>query len=103
MSTSDPSHASESPSAVPDLSATSAAETFPPAEASSIPAKAKEHKIRVSQAVHDAAAKDGDEFLRFLRTASAVREPRLEAEQALLIARFDQLAERKDQLLSSQH
>jgi len=30
MSTSDPSHASESPSAVPDLSATSAAETFPP-------------------------------------------------------------------------
>jgi Mg2+-importing ATPase len=42
--------------------------TLPPAEASPIAAKAKEHHIRVSQDVLDAAAKDGDELLRFLHS-----------------------------------
>jgi Mg2+-importing ATPase len=47
------------------------AETTPPApDESQIPAKAKEHNIRVSPAVLDAAAKDGDELLRTLHTAS---------------------------------
>jgi hypothetical protein len=47
------------------------ATTTPPApDESQIPAKAKEHNIRVSPAVLDAAAKDGDELLRSLHTAS---------------------------------
>ena len=52
----------------------SSAGTKPPTGKSVIPAKifakAKEHNIRVSPAVLDAAAKDGDELLRFLHTAS---------------------------------
>jgi Mg2+-importing ATPase len=51
----------------------SAAGTQPPSGKSLIPAKifatTKEHNIRVSPAVLDAAAKDGDELLRSLRTA----------------------------------
>ncbi|HEY1254789.1 MAG TPA: magnesium-translocating P-type ATPase, partial [Terracidiphilus sp.] len=48
------------------------AKTTPPApDESQIPAKAKEHNIRVSPAVLDAAGKVGDDLLRSLRTASA--------------------------------
>jgi hypothetical protein len=42
--------------------------TPPPEEASPIAAKAKEHHIRVSPDVLDAAAKDGDELLRLLHS-----------------------------------
>jgi len=49
--------------------ATSTSETLPPSEASPVPAKAKEHNIRISPAVHDAAGKNGDALLQSLRTA----------------------------------
>ena len=42
--------------------------TPPAPDESQIPAKAKEHNIRVSPAVLEAAAKDGDELLRSMRT-----------------------------------
>ena len=46
----------------------SPAGTPPPPDKSPIPAKAKDHNIRVSPAVLDAAAKDGDELLHSLHT-----------------------------------
>jgi len=68
MTTPDPSHAETKP----PLEASSSAVTTPaPAEASPIPAKAKQHNIRVSPAVLDAAGKQGDELLQFLHTAPA--------------------------------
>jgi Mg2+-importing ATPase len=48
--------------------ATGTAGTLPPPEASPIPAKAKEHNIRVSPAVLDAAGKNGDALLQSLHT-----------------------------------
>jgi hypothetical protein len=73
MTTPDPSHAVEKPAASPDPKAVqsnaSAVGTQPPPVASPIPAKAKEHNIRVSPAVLDAAGKDGDALLQSLRTA----------------------------------
>jgi len=73
MTIPDPSHAMEKPAASPDPKAihniASAVGTQPPPVASPIPAKAKEHNIRVSPAVLDAAEKDGDALLQSLRTA----------------------------------
>jgi Mg2+-importing ATPase len=69
MTTPDPSHAVEKPPAEPNSGATSPAETLPPVETSPIPAKAKEHNIRVSPAVLDAAGKEGDALLQSLHTA----------------------------------
>jgi Mg2+-importing ATPase len=73
MTTPDPSHAVEKPAASPDPKAVqsnaSAVGTLPPPDESPIPAKAKEHNIRVSPAVLDAAGKDGDALLQSLRTA----------------------------------
>jgi Mg2+-importing ATPase len=71
MTTSDPSHVAESASTVQNSSVTDTAKTLSPAEVSPIPAKTKGHNIRVSQAVLDAAEKESDELLRFLRTALA--------------------------------
>jgi len=71
MTTPDPSHAAEKPPVEANSGATSAAETLPPPDASPIPAKAKEHNIRVSPAVIDAAGKEGDELLQSLHTAIA--------------------------------
>ena len=45
------------------------AKTLPPPDASPVAAKAKEHNIRVSAAVLDAAARDGDDLLRSLRSS----------------------------------
>jgi Mg2+-importing ATPase len=66
--TSDSISTVEKPTANPSSGAAGPAMTPPPAEASPIAAKAKEHHIRVSPDVLDAAAKDGDELLRFLRS-----------------------------------
>ena len=66
--TSDSSSTVEKPAANPSSGAADPAVTPPPAEASPIAAKAKEHHIRVSPDVLDAAAKDGDELLRFLHS-----------------------------------
>jgi Mg2+-importing ATPase len=44
--------------------------TLPAPDESQIPAKAKQHNIRVSPAILDAAGKDGDVLLRSLHTAS---------------------------------
>jgi Mg2+-importing ATPase len=71
ITTPDPSHAVEKLPAEANSGATSAAETLPPPDASPIPAKAKEHNIRVSPAVLDAAGKEGDELLQSLHTAIA--------------------------------
>jgi Mg2+-importing ATPase len=68
MTIPDPNHAGEKPSTEANSGTTSAAETLPPPYASPIPAKAKEHNIRVSPAVLDAAAKDGDALLQSLHT-----------------------------------
>ena len=51
-----------------DSASTITADTLPTPDVSPIPAKAKEHNIRVSAAVLDAAGKDGDELLQSLRT-----------------------------------
>jgi Mg2+-importing ATPase len=70
MTTPDPNHAVEKASVEANSETTSAAETLPPAKASPIQAKAKEHNIRVSPAVLDAAGKEGDDLLTSLRTTS---------------------------------
>ena len=67
--TSDSNSTVEKPAANPSSGAAGPVLTPPPAEASPIAAKAKEHHIRVSPDVLDAAAKDGDELLRFLHTS----------------------------------
>jgi Mg2+-importing ATPase len=66
--TSDSISTVEKPASNPSSSPAGSAVTPPPAEASPIAAKAKEHHIRVSPDVLDAAAKDGDELLRFLHS-----------------------------------
>jgi Mg2+-importing ATPase len=66
--TSDSNSTVEKPTANPSSGAAGPAMTPPPAEASPIAAKAKEHHIRVSPVVLDAAAKDSDELLRFLHS-----------------------------------
>ena len=68
--TPDPNDAVEKPSIEANSGATSAAKTPPPPDASPIPAKAKEHNIRVSPAVLDAAGKDGDALLQSLHTTA---------------------------------
>ena len=70
MATPDSNHAVENSSAKANSGALGATATLPTPDESQIPAKAKEHNIRVSPAVLDAAGKDGDELLRSLRTAS---------------------------------
>ena len=50
---------------------TGATGTLPPPDESQIPAKAKQHNIRVSPAVLDAAGKDGDSLLNSLQTSPA--------------------------------
>ena len=71
MGTLESNHAVESALAKVNAGALSAAATLPAPDESEIPAKAKQHNIRVSPAVLDAAGKDGDELLRSLRTTSA--------------------------------
>jgi Mg2+-importing ATPase len=72
MTTPDPKHALTTPSPEADSPTKgSAAETLPPPDASPIPAKAKNHNIRVSSAVLDAAGKDGDAVLQSLHTTPA--------------------------------
>src|ERR1035437_9475138 len=66
--TSDSNSTVEKPAANPSSSPAGSAATPPLAEASPIAARAKEHHIRVSPDVLDAAAKDGDELLRFLHS-----------------------------------
>jgi Mg2+-importing ATPase len=66
--TSDSNSTVEKPAANPSSGAAGSAMTPQPTEASPIAAKAKEHHIRVSPDVLDAAAKDGDELLRFLHS-----------------------------------
>src|ERR1035438_3239686 len=66
--TSDSNSTVEKPAANPNSGTAGPAVTSPHAEASPIAAKAKEHHIRVSSDVLDAAAKDGDELLRFLHS-----------------------------------
>ncbi len=68
MTTHDSIHNVEKPAGGTNSAVSDPAVTLPPIEASPIPAKAREHNIRVSPAVLDAAAKDGDELLRSLRT-----------------------------------
>jgi magnesium-transporting ATPase (P-type) len=68
MMTPDPNDAVEKHSIEANSGTTCTAETLPPPSAFSIPAKAKEHNIRVSSAVLDAAAKDGDALLQSLHT-----------------------------------
>ena len=67
--TSDSTSTVEKPAANPSSSPACSAVTPPPEEASPIAAKAKEHHIRVSPDVLDAAVKDGDELLRFLHSS----------------------------------
>jgi len=69
--TSDSNSTVEKPTANPSSGAAGPAMTPPPTEASPIAAKAKEHHIRVSPDVLDAAAKNGDELLRFLHSGLA--------------------------------
>src|ERR1017187_5221727 len=71
MATPDSNHEVENSSAKVNSGALGATATRPAPDESQIPAKAKEHNIRVSPAVLDAAGKDGDELLRSLHTASA--------------------------------
>jgi Mg2+-importing ATPase len=68
MTTPDPSHASEKHPIDASSGTTGAAETLPPSDAPPIPAKAKEHNIRVSSAVLDAAGKNGYALLQSLHT-----------------------------------
>ena len=70
MGTPDSSHGVERAPANLIPGALSATGTLPAPDESQIPAKAKEHNIRVSPAVLEAAGKDGDELLRSLHTAS---------------------------------
>ena len=70
MATPDPNRTVGHSSATLNPGALSATSTPPAPDESQIPAKAKEHNIRVSPAVLDAAAKDGDDLLRSLQTAS---------------------------------
>ena len=70
MGTPDSSHGVERARANLIPGALSATGTLPAPDESQIPAKAKEHNIRVSPAVLEAAGKDGDELLRSLHTAS---------------------------------
>jgi hypothetical protein len=73
MTAPDTNRAEENPADTGLPNGVSVAGTQPPADNSlssaKLSAKAKEHNIRVSPAVLDAAAKDGDELLRFLHTA----------------------------------
>ena len=71
MPTPDSNRAIENSSAKVNSGALGATATLPAPNESQIPAKAKEHKIRVSPAVLDAAGKDGDDLLGSLHTASA--------------------------------
>ncbi|MGA1983749.1 MAG: magnesium-translocating P-type ATPase [Acidobacteriaceae bacterium] len=68
MTVSDTNHAAVVPTEEGHLVGGSPVGTPPPPDKSPIPAKTKDHNIRVSPAVLDAAAKDGDELLRSLRT-----------------------------------
>jgi Mg2+-importing ATPase len=68
MATPDPNHAVEKPAAGTNHADAGVVATVPQPDASAIAAKAKEHNIRVSPAVLDAAGKEGDELLRSLGT-----------------------------------
>ena len=68
MTTPDPNHAVEKPAADTNRGAAGPVEPLPPADASPLPVKAKDHNIRVSPAVLDAAGKEGDALLASLRT-----------------------------------
>jgi len=69
MTATDLNHVVERAAEDGNLNAVSHKETLPHPEASPIAAKAKEHNIRVSPAVLDAAGKDGDQLLQSLQTA----------------------------------
>ncbi len=69
MTATDLNHVVEKAAEDGNLNAVSHEETLPHPEASPIAAKAKEHNIRVSPAVLDAAGKDGDQLLQSLQTA----------------------------------
>jgi Mg2+-importing ATPase len=69
MTAPDTNRAAEVPAEKGGPSGVGSAGTPPPPDKSPIPAKSKDHNIRVSPAVLDAAGKDGDELLRSLRTA----------------------------------
>jgi Mg2+-importing ATPase len=71
MTTPDSNHVVTNSSAKVNSGTLDATANLPAPDESQIPAKAKEHNIRVSPAVLDAAGKDGDELLRSLRTDSA--------------------------------
>ena len=71
MGTPDSNHAPENALAKVTHGAFGNTAALPAPDESQIPAKAKNHNIRVSPAVLDAAAKNGDELLRSLHTASA--------------------------------
>ena len=68
MTPTDPNHAKKMPFADTTSSAAGAAGTLQLPDASPIPAKAKEHNIRVSPAVLDAAGKEGNELFTSLQT-----------------------------------
>ena len=70
MGTPDSNHAVESALAKVNAGALGAAATLPAPDESQIPAQAKQHNIRVSPAVLEAAGKDGDDLLRSLQTTS---------------------------------
>jgi Mg2+-importing ATPase len=70
MGTPDSSHVVENAPAKANSGALGVAPTLSSPDKSQVAAKAKEHNIRVSPAVLDAAGKDGDELLRSLRTDS---------------------------------
>ena len=70
MGTPDSSHAVENAPAKANPGALSATGTLPAPDESQIPAKVKQHNIRVSPAVLEAAGKDGDDLLQSLHTAS---------------------------------
>jgi len=70
MGTLDSNHAVENAEAKVTSGALSATATPPAPDNSQIPPKAKQHNIRVSPAVLDAAGKDGDDLLRSLHTTS---------------------------------
>ncbi|MGD0156474.1 MAG: magnesium-translocating P-type ATPase [Terracidiphilus sp.] len=69
MTATDSNHVVEKVAKDGNLNAVVPPGTPPPPDASPIAAKAKEHNIRVSPAVLDAAAKEGDDLLQLLRTA----------------------------------
>jgi Mg2+-importing ATPase len=68
MTVSDTNHAANVPTEEGRPTGGSPAGIPPPPDKSPIPAKAKDHNIRVSPAALDAAAKDGDELLHSLHT-----------------------------------